>query len=87
MLSACGPSTQHAVRNDPVPTFVDAECFTACEELPRWEPDRDDGSGDWDVLGAQQGPIAEQYGSCDARRAACAAALRRLDAAGVIRLK
>lgn len=86
MLSACVPSTQHVVKSEPVPIFVDPSCFEPCKPLPRWEPDRDDGSGDWDVLGGQQGAIAEQYGTCDAGRETCAQALRRLDATKVIRL-
>lgn len=86
MLSACVPSTPHVVKSDPLPVFVDPSCFEPCDPLPRWQPDRDDGSGDWDVLGAQQGPIAEQYGTCDTRRTACAQALLRLDATQVIRL-
>ena len=86
MLSACVRSTPHVVKSEPLPIFVEPDCFAACEPLPKWQPDRDDGSGDWDVLGAQQGDIAGQYGACDARREACAQALRRLDATKVIRL-
>lgn len=85
-LAACAAAPAVVVRaNDPMPLFVAPACWQDCEASPRWQTAAD-GSADWDALGTDQPTIEQQKTVCNAARQACADALRRLEAAGVITL-
>lgn len=83
-LSGCAADPVVSVRNTgPSPIFVAPACWQECAQSPTWVK-LPDGSGDWDALGADQAEIESQKAACEASRQACADALRRLEAHGVI---
>lgn len=84
LATGCASDPSVLVRNpEPNPIFVAPACWKTCEQSPMWVT-APDGSGDWDVLGADQTEIERQKASCEASRLACADALRRLEAHQVI---
>lgn len=83
-LGACAIDPSVLVRNTgPSPIFVAPACWQTCEQSPVWAT-APDGTGDWDALGADQTVIERQKATCESNRQACADALQRLEAHGVI---
>lgn len=79
LLSACNHApTVIAPEPEPIPVAIDARCFVPCDPLPHWQPDAPDGTAPWAALGELAIADAGRLSECEARRAACAAPLRRL---------
>lgn len=84
-LAACTPKPLVvATPPEPIPVAIDASCFEPCAELPPWQPNAD-GTAPWATLGEIAIADADIRNDCEARRAHCAAPLRRLLQVGVIR--
>lgn len=86
-LAACTPKPLVvATSPDPIPVAIAAACFEPCAELPLWQPHAD-GTSPWAALGELAIADAAIRNDCEARRAHCAAPLRRLIQARVIVVK
>lgn len=84
-LSACTPKPLVvATPPEPFPVAIAPACFEPCATLPLWRADAD-GTAPWDTLGALAITDSEIRNDCEARRAHCAAPLRRLLQVGLIR--
>lgn len=83
-LCACTPKPMViATPPEPMPVAIDPACFEPCATLPPWQANAD-GTAPWATLGALAITDAEIRDDCEARRALCAAPLRRLIQVGVI---
>ena len=77
-LAACTPKPLVvSTPPEPIPVAIDASCFEPCAELPPWQPSAD-GTAPWATLGELAIADADIRNDCEARRAHCAAPLRRL---------